>query len=199
MTAQTHDSLSLDGCDYDVTRRSAKPLFDPTAHGLMPVSTSSGCGRGHQCHFVVDQGMISLQTLWINHGINLKVPPFSREMLPLPKFNGITATERGLELPYDFQGRYDEIDLRLAYSGSLLVSRTMLSDEPRCHGFAWPWHYDCTLVLTFKDGQLMEQSDVSEAMRTFEQRYCFDGLLYGDNRPNGLRYLRRHIGRGFKF
>ncbi|GAB1391620.1 hypothetical protein MASR1M6_38020 [Rubrivivax sp.] len=116
----------------------------------------------------------------------------------MPRLNNVAANEK-----YDdsdcqrFQGEYKDVDLRLPYSGDILISADNLSDEPYFHGHPWPWHFDRTLKLSFSTGHLTAQEDISSILKVFDSRYCTEGYLYGDNRRNGLRFLVGTSGMAF--
>jgi hypothetical protein len=189
MTAQSHDTLALDAHEYEITGASKEPLFVPNTFGITPVASSTACWRGHMCHYIVDPQGLALQTLWTNHNLDT-----------MPTLNEVKANESNAErYGHRFQGQYSDLDLRLDYTGDLLISRQQVSHEIRLHGFTWPWHFDTTFKLSFVLGRLVDRLDVSNALKVFESRYCIDGYLYGDGRRNGLRFLRRHIGYGFRF
>lgn len=189
MTAQSHDTLSFEAREFEVTGVSNEPLFVPSTYGVLPVTSSTACWRGYMCHYIVDSEGLALHTLWTNHDSD-----------GMPALMGVTANENNAERhSHRFQGQYDDLNLRLDYTGDLLVSEQQVSHEIRLHGFTWPWHFDTTFKLSFVRDRLVGRQDVSNALKVFESRYCMDGYLYGDGRCNGLRYLRRHIGYGFRF
>lgn len=189
MTAQSHDTLSFEEREFEITGVSHEPFFVPNSYGVSPVVSSTACWRGHMCHYSVDTEGVALQTLWTNHASDT-----------MPVLMGVMANENNAErYGHRFHGQYDKLNLRLDYTGDLLVSEQQVSHKVRLHGFTWPWHFDSTLKLSFNRGRLVGRKDVSTALKVFETRYCMDGYLYGDERRNGLRYLRRHIGYGFRF
>ncbi len=198
MTAQSNHTLTYDSQQFELTSVSQEPLFDPTDYALSPTVTSTGCWNGYLCNFAVDNRGLSLQKLWINHGEPLG--SWCEHVLPMPLLNGVAADAKYDDSGYQqFHGRYDNVDLRLVYTGDILISSNSLSDEPYFHGYPWPWHFACTLKLSFIEGRLTARKDISEILQTFDARYCTEGYLYGDQRRNGLRFLRRHVGHGFPF
>jgi hypothetical protein len=197
MTAQSNHTLDYDGQRFQLTSVSREPLFDPTDYALSPTVTSTGCWDGYLCHFAAGGDRLSLQTLWLNHGQPLG--RWCESTLPMPLLNGVAADEKYDDSGYqEFQGRYDNVNLRLAYTGDILISSNG-PDERYLHGYPWPWHFACTMKLSFIEGRLTARKDISTILRTFDSRYCVEGYLYGDQRRNGLRFLRRHVGHGFRF
>lgn len=200
MTAQATDTFLHESQEFDITQLSHETeLFDPRLHGLSPSINSTGCWRGHVCHFTLNDNQLQLKTLWTNHGH--PYPGWTEKRLPLPLLNGVKANERYDEDGFqDFHGRYDELDLDLAYTGDILISTDIVDDDwSFVRGHRRPWHFPRTLRLDFRNGQLVGQQDLSEVFRVFDDRYCTDGDFYGEKRRNGLRYLRRHLGAHFKF
>jgi len=198
MTAQSSPTLEIESAEFQITSVSNGDLFFPTRHGLSPTVCDSGCWDGFICHFTVKAGRLFLDSLWINHGE--PSGGWCRHTLPLPPLNGVQADMKYESGEYQrFHGKYDAVNLSLSYTGDVLISADYLSDEPRFHGRPWPWHFNQTFKLSFVEGALTAQKEVSLQLKTFEARYCTEGYLYGDNRKKGLQFLRRHIGYGFPF
>ena len=198
MSAQSNDTLTFEGRDFEVTGVSRGLLFDPAGHGFRPVSTSTSCHQGYECRYSVDARGLMLQKLWINYGEFLDDGTF--KPFPMPEFNGVVANEnRNDPDVWYFSAVYSCVNLALDYTGELLVSADNLSDEGYFRGYPLTWHFNCTLKLSFENGRLVGRKDLSDVMKIFDARYCREGYLYGDGRRNGLRFLRRQVGGGFRF
>ena len=197
MTAQSNNTLLFESKEYEVTAKCGGDLFDPKRFGFSPVPPHTGCWSGFNCLYAVEKDQLVLETLWICHG-NPQAG-YTRELWPLPKFAGVAANERyDTENRYqEFQGKYEQLNFPLDFSGSILISAENSTEGPNFRGFPRPWHFNTVRKLSFQAGHLRENRDVSSILKTFDTRYCIEGDFYGEHRRNGKRFLARHIGSGF--
>ncbi len=118
-------------------------LFDPEKYGLSPTAPHTACWKGFIVQFRITNKQLYLDRLevYCENGV-------------YPSINGVEATAGGLDRTYN------NINLKLSYSGTIIVGRTM---KPEFHGraFTGPHSYETTYELTIKDGQFIESKETS--------------------------------------
>ncbi|MBP5094117.1 MAG: hypothetical protein J6332_08735 [Abditibacteriota bacterium] len=122
-------------------------LFDPEAFGLMPEMSSTACYKGFVVQFRVTEKQLYLDKLWV-YCENDSYPPI----------NGIEPKDDD-DIDYGMK-LYDNINLKLSYSGVMIVGREMM-DRFQGRAFTGPHSYRITHELTFKDGMLVDSKETS--------------------------------------
>ncbi|WP_295153473.1 hypothetical protein [uncultured Ruminococcus sp.] len=125
-------------------------LFDPKKFGLSPSPRNTACWKGFVVQIKVTKDGLMLDTLYVYCQDN-KYPPI----------NGVSPIDTDLGMKY-----YDNINLKLEYSGTITVGTNMLS---QFHGraFIGGHAYEKTFELTFEKGALIESKDTSGTYHGF--------------------------------
>ena len=121
-------------------------LFDPEAFGLMPKMASTACYKGFVVQFRVTEKQLYLDKLWV-YSENDSYPPI----------NGNEAQDSNFHCSMKL---YNNINLKLSYSGVMIVGREMM-DRFLGRAFTGPHSYRITHELTFKDGMLVDSKETS--------------------------------------
>ena len=177
MTGQVPDEVFFEETGYAVTAVDGAGLFDPTAHGLGPVSPHTGCWRGYVCRYAV-----------VERGLVLRVLELGSKEEPAPL--GGVQPRKG---PYYRPWHYEDLDIPVAFTGRLLVGAGPADDLPRLNmGFRPAWTYRHVHELTFRAGALLTATDCSEALASVRADIAATGA-----RPAADESTRDWISRTF--
>lgn len=152
MTAQIHDVFVYQGFDYAVVGIKGGVLFEPQAIGLNPTPASTACWRGYVCRYALQSECLVLDRLDLHLDDPASAPPI----------NG-RSPEVAAE-PQMFNTSYQDIALRLEYSGGVLVGRDFIHKLYVHMGFHPAWKYKTVHELMFEEGKLVSQADISKEM-----------------------------------
>lgn len=152
MTAQIGDHYTYDGNEYTVVTMSESIPFHPADYGIFPGYVCTACARGYWCHYTIKDDSIFLKDLYVNSAEDY-----------YPAINGVLPN-RVTEYEYeDYMGhrRYAGINLKIPYTGKILIGDGFL-DEYYVHmGFQSFWAYKKLIELVFENGKLIESNDQS--------------------------------------
>lgn len=196
MTSQVSNTIGFQSNLYVVVDASNGYLFEPEALGFRPISLSTACYRGFICEYTIENDQLFLQNLEISTGV---VDKKSRRpaLDPLPELGHVKPNLDYSEVQ-DCAGRYENLRMPLAYSGSFLASRNKDNQyDYRMRGCARAWDYDTTILINTDSGKVASICDVSDKIRTFIQRYMNEDMVAWEQKQNARRFLDRHFGRGF--
>lgn len=151
MTAQFQDLFRHQGQEFSLVD-GASELFKPADFQLAPIPASTGCWRGTLALYTILDARLVLETLWVN-----------LSELQGPIINGSAPGGRTGRYGM-FNNVYQNIDLRIPHTGSLLIANEFIPELYIHMGFHPAWKYRKVLGLMFEDGKLLSESDLSEAM-----------------------------------
>lgn len=151
---------------YRLAGVSGSGLFDPSEVGLEARSTSTANWRGFHCEYAVEGSQLVLDTVHI--GLEQPSKLFTRE----PAWD-----ERAHCWVFDSLGH------PISFTGGLLLGEGFIEDLAVHMGFHPAWKYETVLELGFRNGQLTQVADQSEAARQFRSTLqpgdlkarCWDG------------------------
>ena len=131
---QGREFVFLEASDVD-------ELFLPENHGLEPEAPHTGCWKGFVVQFSLRDGQLFLDTLWVND-----------KNKRYPRINGKKARLCWREREFHV---YPRLNLKLDYTGSVLVGRGRLEDAEE-RAFVGAAFYEDVWKLTFSHGKLMK-------------------------------------------
>ena len=165
MTAQLHDKFYLREEEYSITRVSAPLGWDPLSDlKLRPEGTSTNCWRGYQLGLHLDDE----QFLAIDYlGMNLYlVAQHKREYIGVkgPVIHEIIPVDKSEDDVTGFNNNYYGLNLILEYEGSIEIAKDFIRDMYVHMGYQHSNRYKKVLRLTFKNGKLVNEEDISKDM-----------------------------------
>ena len=153
VTAQASDSVTYAGSVYQLAGVTGEGLFDPFAHGLDLVATTTANWRGYVAHYAVVGDRFVLEGL-TDVGIRGAIDEDAMRELA-PDLAGAAATWKPGVV-------YEDIDLPIAFTGRLLLGRGFLRDLYVHMGFHPAWKFEHVWELVLADGMVQEAQDISE-------------------------------------
>jgi len=185
MTAQIGDIYKWNSEKYTIVAMTAELPFDPRDFGMEPFGRCSCCWRGYWCEYIIGDDGLFLQTLYMRN-----------QKDEYPDFNGITvspvtyhegtrlncATGKSRKvLIEDYMGhrRYENVMLKIPYTGSIVGGRKFLDRYYIHMGFQRAWAYEELLEFVFLDGMLCDVVDHSGMARKLRMEIERNGMRPG--------------------
>ena len=156
MTAQISDSFIFNGEDFSLTGFTDKIPFYPGDYAITPKGVSSACWRGFYRIFSIVNNELVLKKFNVNDA-NIE------NNISGPKINGVKPNLNTKGRSF-FNKSYENIDLKIAYTGSILIGKGFIRDLYVHMGFHPAWKFKKVFELTFDKGNLIETIDLSEKM-----------------------------------
>ena len=150
MTAQMPDVFRYNDTDYAIAAVAGDGLFNPTDHGLVVVMMHTACWRGFICTYGIDDERLVLRHLQGRLG----------DGVTAPKLDGKKADVDSNQI-----FTYDKIKLPINYTGGLLIGEGMIAKHYVHMGFHPAWKFERVHELVFGSGRLIDQRDLSGAMK----------------------------------
>jgi hypothetical protein len=113
MTAQISDSATYRGESYSIAGKNGTGLFNPTQHGMRPVTRCTACWHGFVCSYSVDDKQLLLEQLDI--GLNE----------PAPVLFGVQPKQLRRQV---FDVAYEHLRYPVPYTGGLLLARDFIEE-----------------------------------------------------------------------
>ena len=160
MTAQVGDRYLYQGGEFTIVTMNNKLEFHPYEYGLSPSAISTGCWRGYWCHYKISDQGIFLDKLHIHCGNE-----------NYPEINGISVKQNGKE-PFEYMGYrvYNGLNIKVNYTGSILVGDGFIQDYYRHMGYQRSYSYKILKEFVFNNGTLVDvvdHSKLAESIREF--------------------------------
>ncbi|MBD3190400.1 MAG: hypothetical protein GF308_07135 [Candidatus Heimdallarchaeota archaeon] len=147
MTAQQPDLFIYKGKEYSLIGVDGRELFDPADYNIQPTMVSTACYRGYVCTYSISEDYLVLKNLQIRtdkpREINKKKP------------------EKGKT---GFSHEYSNLDLKIDFTGSLLIGKGFIQEMYVHMGFQRPISFETVRELYFEKGQLKEEKNLSKLM-----------------------------------
>jgi len=150
MTAQFNDVFRFQDKDFAVAGISAGELFQPADFGLFPIPASTACWRGYVAVFTISESHLILDALSVN-----------LQETKAPTINGILPEPPASRFKL-FNNVYNNLNVRLYYTGGLLLGHDFISELYVHMGFHPAWKYKEVFELFFENGRLTGEFDRSE-------------------------------------
>jgi len=149
MTAQIADRIEIEGEPYAIVGVKGTGLFDPDALGIACEMRSTGCVRGYYATYASKEGELRFTSLEISLA-------GWRRMDFAPTISGAGPSD----VTGDGHATY-EIDAVIPFTGTLLAARGLIVELYEHLGFQPAWKYRNVRELTFREGRLERERDVS--------------------------------------
>lgn len=153
MTAQIGDRYIFEDNSYTISAISKPIGFDPYDYDLYPVMMSTACHRGYWCNYKITSDGIYLDKLYI-HCANNDYPEINGK--------GIERDANGEPLEYMGFMVYSNLDLKIKYTGEILVGDGFIVDYYRHIGYQKFYSYKVLKEFVFSRGELLEIKDHSK-------------------------------------
>ena len=161
MTAQMHDRVNLQDTEYSLVGIDGSQLFEPENFGFKPTGTVTNCARGFVCHYILVDNALILNKLQVSYG-HLGRTKFTHKRCL--EINGVSPIFNKDRVAY-FNNRYENLDLKMEFTGRILIADGFI-DKLYVHmGFHPAWKYLTVYELTFDNGQVRDIQDVSQKMK----------------------------------
>ncbi|HEU0293077.1 MAG TPA: hypothetical protein VFR47_10105 [Anaerolineales bacterium] len=192
MTAQITDQFVLRDQRYTIAGVKGNELFVPENFGLEPFSLGSGCWRGYVCEYGLKDEHLVLERLGISLGYyaepeaelkarrkfqDIEGPPINgvipfKPTKPIDKIAGKKLIIHGI-LDQDceyFNNAYKGLGLRINFTGGILIGDGFIERLFVGMGFQPAWKYKMVMELSFVDGMMTEQRNVSHQIGELRQK-----------------------------
>lgn len=176
MTAQISDSFIYNGEPYSLTGFTEEISFHPENYEISTMSASSACWRGFYRTFSAENSELVVKNLNVNDA-KINENPFG------PKINGVKPKLNKGEIVF-FNKTYENIDLKIDFTGSFLIGKDFIRDLYVHMGFHPAWKYETVFELTFENGNLKAVENLSEKMREVREEWSKQKNKKGEETGN---------------
>lgn len=166
MTAQIGDRFELKDDEYSIVAFSKPLRFDPRKYGITPEAICSACWNGFWCVYNIEEDGIYLEDLYINSKDDY-----------YPEINGVKPfSEEDRENLFAYLGHhlYEGLNVKVPYSGKILVGKEFIWDYYIHMGYQRAWAYKVLTELVFENGTLVEANDQSHIAAELRDRISND-------------------------
>ncbi|CAL2083390.1 hypothetical protein [Tenacibaculum sp. 190524A02b] len=163
MTAQLSDSFVFKGESYSLTGFTEGIDFHPENYNISIKSASSACWRGFVREFSIENDELLIKNFNVNDaGVTANFLQ--------PIINGIVPKRNKGKFNF-FNKSYENIDLKINYTGAILIGKGFISELYVHMGFHPAWKYETVYELTFEKGNLIAYIDLSEKLKEVRKEY----------------------------
>jgi hypothetical protein len=167
MTTQIPDEVRYQGAWYGITAVDGTGLFDPEDQGLTPEFLSTGCWRGFQCRYQIQDGQLILDEVHMGKPSGDQVAG---------KLFGVKAERAGRKSSFPGALRYRRLATLTPFTGRLLLGADYVWVGYLNMGFQPAWLYARVHEVAFEAGRLTSAQDRSAALAEVRHRLGADGL-----------------------
>lgn len=182
MTAQISDEYIINGVSKSVVAMSEPMCFNPKDYGIIPHSRCTACWRGYWCEYEIQEESLVLKKLFINtenqeypdfNGV--PVSPIEYEQHWVLTFSAADFENMDEDDEDDDKGDYKlenveahfghrkyEVEMKMNYTGKIVLGDRFLDDYYIHMGFQRAWAYEELKEYEFKNGVLVNTVDHSE-------------------------------------
>ncbi len=148
MTAQISDAFRCGDEEYSIIAISEPISFNPRNYGLKPFYACTACYKGYWCTYNINENGIVLEKLFI-HTLDGNYP----------EIDGVAPS--GEEDACFGHRLYNNINLKINYTGKILVGDEFIEEYYIHMGTQKPWAYKVLIEFVFENGKLTEKNDKS--------------------------------------
>lgn len=166
MTAQVGDQFKFREKEYSIVAISKPFGFDPTEYGITPEAACTACWNGFWCVYNITENGIFLEDLYINSKDD-----------HYPEIKGIKPLfedENGEPFCYMGHHLYKGLNIKVPYSGKILVGDEFIHDYYIHMGYQRAWGYKVLMELVFENGDLIETNDQSQIAAEMREKISKD-------------------------
>lgn len=170
MTAQVGDRFTFKKEGYSIVAISNSLGFNPMKYGIMPIGVCTACWAGYWCEYNISDDGIYLHNLYINS-----------QNGEYPDINGVSVYQpNDKEFEYMGHHAYKNLNLRMNYTGKILVGKDFIHKYYIHMGYQRALAYKTLKEFVFENGELKEVNDCSKMAE--ELRDKFNQKEFNDNR-----------------
>jgi hypothetical protein len=162
MTAQINDRFNYKGKSYRISAiQYPEKFFNIKKLKIKHQWINTACRRGYVAEFSIYENNLALTTLMTN--VHRKTKPIA--------INGIMPRiDIDNDKDYEFrEWDYQNINLKLNYSGSIIITDGFIRERYVHMGFQSPFSYEVVIELSFKDGVLIKSNDMSQIAKQMRE------------------------------
>ncbi len=181
MTAQIGDSFKLDKKEYTIVAISEKLKFDPVKYDIIPQMASTACWRGFWCVYNITDEGIFLEDLYINSKDDY-----------YPEIEGVKPlSEKEVDGEFEYMGHhlYKGLNIKMDYTGKILVGDKFMREYYIHMGFQRAWAYEKLLELVFVEGNLIEKNDQSQVAADLREKISNDSEFHEKMRMDISKFV----------
>lgn len=156
MSAQIMDSLENQKNTYDIIHVEGGQLYDIKQSGVK-VTLHPMCWRGYFGEYMLREKQLYLHNLFVH----------SDEKCP--SVNNVTVSNR-LGILSDFK-HYGRVDIRMDFTGSLIIAKDYLKDYYDCMGCQNAILYETVEELILNNGVVTDKVDYSSKIKEIREEY----------------------------
>ncbi|HUT80120.1 MAG TPA: hypothetical protein VMZ29_02875 [Candidatus Bathyarchaeia archaeon] len=147
MTAQMSDMFDYNGELFEIVGVDGLKLFEPREYGLTPHFTCTACWRGYLLTYKLNKEQLVLDDVLIN-------------LREKKEINNVKPKEA--ERPFLFH--YKKINLKIDFTGTILVAKDFLREMYVHMGYQRPMAYKKVIEFSFTNGTVTSINDLSKIM-----------------------------------
>jgi hypothetical protein len=153
MTAQISEQVGYRGKRHSIAGVNGSGLFDPSEHGIQPVTISTACWRGYHCTYEVAEGSLLLTSVTV--GLDEEHRALA-ERGEGPRLFGKVPRR------YPVRGHvYDGLREVMPFTGGLLLADGFIRELYVHMGFHPAWKFREVHELLFERGKVVKEADRS--------------------------------------
>ncbi|WP_196892786.1 hypothetical protein [Aureivirga marina] len=160
MTAQISDQFIYNNQFYSLTGFTEEICFHPGDYEIFTKSASTACWRGFYRTFSIENNELVAKNLNVNDS-NINENPLG------PIINGVKPKRNKGR----FNKTYENINLKIDFTGSILIGKDFIRDLYVHMGFHPAWKYETVFEFTFENGNLKKQENLSDKMSEIRQEW----------------------------
>ncbi len=154
MTGQIPDKFHYEGDEYDLVGLNGESLYEPMDFGITTKAASTACWRGYMMFYDCRNGQMILDQMHTRTDDKIVV-------------NGITPRIADESSTFSFFNTiYEDLDLKVKFTGSILLATDFISEMYVHMGFQKPESYRKVLEIHLVDGDITEVRDLSDEMES---------------------------------
>lgn len=171
MTAQISNIFKIGEKEFDIVGLSDDLHFSPRDYGLKPVALHTGAVSGYHYEANIIDGQLVVQNLYVNDYDG-----------NYPDILGVYAVDKTQETGMYF---YENVNIPLEFTGKMLIGHGFIRKYYEHMGYQRPHAYEELMILTFRDGMLLDQEDISDKAQMVRDNIDCD--------PEGYKERQRAI------
>lgn len=165
MTYQWKEIVVYKESTFSLYRSTDAIPFSVEDYGIEPCMTITGCWKGFIRKFIVADGMLLIKELDVNDR-SLHYNDESERIDYIPKLINGVRPKINIAKESFFDFTYKEINYPIEYTGTIIIADDYQERYRKMYGAAGDlWEYNIVHELTFKNGYLIKEVDLSPKMK----------------------------------
>jgi hypothetical protein len=156
LTAQIPNSVILKEEKFSITGFTNEGLINPKDFGINPIMSSTACWRGFVTKYKIDK-----ESNFVLDELKVKTNHDDEEI----EINGISPKAPTNKLSRRaFNRVYEQINLRVNFSGFILIGANFIQELYKHMGFHKSWKFERVYEIEIDKGKVKSITDLSEKM-----------------------------------